>query len=99
MEKEGGNEPRQPIEPVVRAAFARVLHELRKEAKMSRDKVADASGYTKNYIELLEKRKHTPSLTAMLQISKALKVSPDVTLKRVLALMPKFAHLEGVPPI
>lgn len=96
MAKAGGKEPRHPKEPVVRAAFARVLVELRKEAKMKQGKVAEESGYEEKYIGYLEHRKHTPTLTAMIQISTALKVSPTEMLTRVLDLMPKFAHLENV---
>ena len=95
MAKAGGKEPRHPKEPVVRAAFARVLVELRKEAKMRQRKVAEGSGYEEKYIGYLEHRKHTPTLTAMIQISKALNVSPIDMLARVLDLMPKFAHLEN----
>jgi transcriptional regulator with XRE-family HTH domain len=91
----GGKEPRHPKEPVVRAAFARVLIELRKEAKMKQAEVAEKSGYEEKYIGYLEHRKHTPSLTAMIEISKALKVPPTETLQRVLELMPKFAHLDN----
>ena len=95
MARAGGKEPRHPKEPVVRAAFARSLVELRKEAKMGQGKVAEASGYEEKYIGYLEHRKHTPTLTAMIEISRALHVSPLETLKRVLDLMPKFAHLEN----
>jgi transcriptional regulator with XRE-family HTH domain len=98
MKKPGGKEPRHPKEPVVRAAFARVLVELRKEAKMKQGKVGEESGYEEKYIGALEHRKHTPTLTAMIEISRALKVSPMETLNRVLDLMPKFAHLEDTAP-
>jgi transcriptional regulator with XRE-family HTH domain len=98
MEKLGGREPRHPKEPVVRAAFARVLRELRKEARMKQGQVAEDSGYDEKYIGALERRKHTPTVTAVIEISKALKVSPIETLTRVLDLMPKFAHLEDPSP-
>jgi transcriptional regulator with XRE-family HTH domain len=94
MQTAGGKEPRHPKEPVVRAAFARVLVELRKEAKMKQGRVGELSGYEEKYIGALERRKHTPTLTAVIEISKALNVSPEETVARVLELMPKFAHLE-----
>jgi|SRR5579864_6622552 XRE family transcriptional regulator, regulator of sulfur utilization len=94
MQTVGGKEPRHPKEPVVRAAFARVLAELRKEAKMKQGRVGELSGYEEKYIGALERRKHTPSLTAVIEISKALNVSPVQTVAKVLELMPKFAHLE-----
>jgi transcriptional regulator with XRE-family HTH domain len=93
--KSGGKEPRHPKEPVVRAAFARALVELRKKAEMKQGKVGEKSGYEEKYIGALERRKHTPTLTAVIEISRALNVSPVETLTRVLDLMPKFAHLEN----
>lgn len=79
----------------MRAAFARTLVELRKEAKMKQGRVGELSGYEEKYIGALERRKHTPTLTAVIEISKALNVSPAETVARVLELMPKFAHLEN----
>ena len=95
MQTVGGKEPRHPKEPVVRAAFARTLVELRKEARMKQGRVGELSGYEEKYIGALERRKHTPTLTAVIEISKALNVSPAETVARVLELMPKFAHLEN----
>ena len=95
MQTVGGKEPRHPKEPVVRAAFARTLVELRKEARMKQGRVGELSGYEEKYIGALERRKHTPTLTAVIEISKALNVSPAETVSRVLELMPKFAHLEN----
>jgi len=98
MHTVGGKEPRHPKEPVVRAAFARALVELRKEARMKQGRVGELSGYEEKYIGALERRKHTPTLTAVIEISKALNVSPVETVTRVLDLLPKFAHLEIAPP-
>ena len=98
MQRVGGKEPRHPKEPVVRAAFARVLVELRKEGKMKQGRVGEDSGYEEKYIGALEHRKHTPTLTAVIEISRALNVSPVEMLTRVLDLMPKFAHLEITTP-
>ena len=61
---------------------------------MRQGKVGEDSGYEEKYIGALEHRKHTPTLTAMIEISRALKISPVETLTRVLDLMPKFAYLE-----
>jgi transcriptional regulator with XRE-family HTH domain len=95
MEKLGGTVPRHPKEPVVRAAFARVLAQARKEAEMKQSEVAEKSGYEEKYISALERRKHTPTLTAVIEISKAVNVSPLETMTKVLDLIPKFAHLEN----
>jgi len=94
MERKGGKVPRNPKEPVVRAAFARVLADLREQAGLTQAEVGEKSGYEEKYIGALERRKHTPTLTAVIQISNAVSVSPLETLSKVLDLMPKFAHLE-----
>jgi len=94
MKRNGGKAPRNPKEPVVRAAFARVLADLREKAGLTQGQVAEKSGYEEKYIGALERRKHTPTLTAVIQISNAVNVSPLETLELVLELMPKFAHLE-----
>jgi XRE family transcriptional regulator, regulator of sulfur utilization len=93
MERKGGRVPRNPKEPVVRAAFARVLADLRERAGLTQGEVAEKSGYEEKYIGALERRKHTPTLTAVIQISNAVSVSPLEMLGKVLELMPKFAHL------
>jgi transcriptional regulator with XRE-family HTH domain len=95
--KGGGNSPRNPKEPVVRAAFARVLADLREKAGLTQGEVGERSGYEEKYIGALERRKHTPTLTAVIQISNAVNVSPLETLKLVMELMSKFAHLELKP--
>ena len=94
MKRTGGKAPRNPKEPAVRAAFARVLADLREKAGLTQEQVAENSGYEEKYIGALERRKHTPTLTAVIQISNALNVSPLETLELVLELIPKFAHLE-----
>ena len=98
MDSTGGNGPRHPKEPVVRAAFARVLADLRKKAGLTQAEVGENSGYEEKYISALERRKHTPTLTAVIEISEAVSVSPLETLRRVLELNPKFAHLEVTSP-
>jgi transcriptional regulator with XRE-family HTH domain len=97
MERKGGKVPRNAEEPVVRAAFARVLADLREQAGLTQAEVGEKSGYEEKYIGALERRKHTPTLTAVIQISNAVRVSPLDTLSKVLELMPKFAHLEIKP--
>ena len=87
--------PRHPKEPVVRAAFARVLAQFREAAQLTQAQVGERAGYEEKYIGLLERRKHTPTLTAVVQISGAVNVSPMKMLSGVLELMPLFAHLEG----
>jgi transcriptional regulator with XRE-family HTH domain len=94
MDTVGAKVPRHAKEPVIRAAFARVLAQLRKEAGLKQAQVAEKSGYEEKYISALERRKHTPTLTALIEISNGVNVPPLETFARVLELLPKFAHLE-----
>lgn len=97
MKSNGGTVPRHERESVVRAAFARVLADLRERAGLAQAQVGERAGYEEKYIGALERRKHTPTLTAVIEISKAVHVSPIETLGMVLELTPKFAHLEAKP--
>lgn len=96
MGRKGGKS--HPQDPVVRAAFARVMAELRgkrgRKGYMSQETVAAKSGYHEKYIGLLERRKNTPTLTAVFQFASALHVSPLTLVNRVRRLLPKFKHLE-----
>ena len=65
---------------------------------MKQGQVGEKSGYEEKYIGALERRKHTPTLTAVIEISRAVNVSPVEILTKVLDLMPKFAHLETTAP-
>jgi transcriptional regulator with XRE-family HTH domain len=97
MKRRGGTVPRNPKEPVVRATFVQVLADLREKAGLTQEQVGEKSGYEQKYIGALERRKRTPTLTAVIQISNAVNVSPLTTLELVLELIPKFAHLEPKP--
>lgn len=86
------------MDPVVRAAFAGVMLERRLELGLSQKEVAQRSGYTEEYIGKLERREHTPSLTAALMISKGLEKDPIETFNAVRAKMELFKWLEGKDP-
>lgn len=85
-------------DPVVRAAFARVLVALRKKRKLTQEEVAFSSGYSTKYIGQLERRINTPTLTAVLQISLAVQTDPKVVVDQTRKLMLKFIHLERKGP-
>lgn len=84
-----------PQNPVVRAAFATVIRQLRRKLRLSQKQVAERSGYSEKYIGLLELRRNTPSLTAAVMISVGLGEDPGKTVNDVLSLMPRFKRLEG----
>ena len=84
-----------PQNPVVRAAFATIIRQLRRKLKLSQKQVADMSGYSVRYIGFLELRKNTPSLTAALMICIALGEDPGKIVNEVRSMMPRFKRLEG----
>ena len=69
-------------------AFARVLMTLRDERGITQETLAFESGYHPKYISLLERGKYSPSLTAILEISRALSISGADLLRRVESLLP-----------
>lgn len=85
-------------DPVVRAAFASIIVQLRRKLRLKQWQVAELSGYSEKYIGLLERRKNTPSLTAAIMVSTALREDPASVLNQVRSLMPRFKRLEGRDP-
>jgi transcriptional regulator with XRE-family HTH domain len=79
-----------PRDAAVRAAFARVLLELRERRGLTQEVLGFESGYHPKYIGLLERRRHTPTLTAVIEISRALGVTPSWLVDRVRKLLPQF---------
>jgi transcriptional regulator with XRE-family HTH domain len=69
-------------------AFARVLITLREDRRITQEALAFDSGYHPKYISLLERGKYSPSLTAILEISKALNISGAELVRRVESLLP-----------
>lgn len=100
MAKKRASTAKKPhrMDPVVRAAFASVIRQLRRNLEFSQKHVAELSGYSEEYIGKLERRTHTPSLTAAIMLSKALQNDPTDTFNRVRTLMPHFRRLEGRDP-
>jgi transcriptional regulator with XRE-family HTH domain len=86
------------MDPVVRAAFASVILERRLELNLTQKEVAERSGYSEEYIGKLERREHTPSLTAAVVVSIGLEKDPSETLNDVRAKMLLFKWLEGKDP-
>jgi len=65
-----------------------VLINLREERHVTQEQLAFDSGYHPKYISLLERGKNSPSLTAILEISRALDVSAAEVVRRVESLLP-----------
>jgi transcriptional regulator with XRE-family HTH domain len=69
-------------------AFARVLMSLREERGITQETLAFDSGYHPKYISLLERGKYSPSLTAILEFSRALDITGADLVRRVESLLP-----------
>ena len=69
-------------------AFARVLISLREDRGITQEALAFDSGYHPKYISLLERGKYSPSLTAILEISRALNITGADLIRRVESLLP-----------
>jgi len=67
-------------------AFGRVLRNYRNKIKYSQERLSSESGLDRTYISLLERGLRQPSLTSMLNIAKALKISPVEMMTKIDAL-------------
>jgi transcriptional regulator with XRE-family HTH domain len=64
------------------AALGRVLRALRATKHLSQDELAHQSGYSRNYIGLVEQGKTSPSVRALFNIATALGVRPSLLIRR-----------------
>src|ERR1700730_278487 len=85
MPRSGSTDDRGALE---KRAFARVLMTLRDERGMTQETLAFDSGYHPKYISLLERGKNSPSLTAILEIARALGTTGSDLVRRVETLLP-----------
>ena len=69
-------------------AFARVLITAREERGLTQEALAFDSGYHPKYISMLERGVNSPSLTAILEIAKALNTSGAELVAQVERLLP-----------
>ncbi|KUZ99077.1 XRE family transcriptional regulator [Burkholderia ubonensis] len=68
-------------------AFSRVLRKLRADANLTQEQLAFESRLDRTYISLLERGLRQPTLSSMVQLSAALKVSPSTLMNYVEELM------------
>lgn len=69
-------------------AFARVLITVREDRGLTQETLAFDSGYHPKYISMLERGVNSPSLTAILEIARALDISGADLVRRVENLLP-----------
>lgn len=68
-------------------AFSRVLRQLRGAANLTQEQLAFESQLDRTYISLLERGLRQPTLSSMLQLSAALKVSPSSLMDHIEELL------------
>jgi transcriptional regulator with XRE-family HTH domain len=85
MSHSGGIRDRGALE---KRAFARVLITLREEQGLTQETLAFDSGYHPKYISLLERGINSPTLTAILELSRALNITGADLVGRVEKLLP-----------
>lgn len=61
--------------------FAQNMERIRKEQKISQEKLALKAGAERSYIGRIERQKSSPTLKMVEKIAKVLKVRPDELLK------------------
>ena len=64
-------------------AFGEILREIRKEAKISQEELAELSNLDRSYISLLERGIRQPTIHTIFSISQSLSIQPSVLIKRV----------------
>jgi len=57
--------------------FGRIVRSLRKERELTQDRLADASGVSRNYVSELERGLKSPSLRVIDGLAKALGTRPS----------------------
>ena len=63
--------------------FGIVLRDLRRESKLSQEKLAELAGYDRTYISLLERGLRHPTITTLFDLSKALNINASSFIKSV----------------
>jgi transcriptional regulator with XRE-family HTH domain len=76
-------EEREAWEQKVGQAFGGALAALRTKRGLSQELLAEAAGYHRTYVSLLERGKHRPSLTTVIRLAVALGVSPSELVRQV----------------
>lgn len=76
-------------------AFGRALAAIRTERGLTQETLGFESDYHPKYIGMLERGLYSPSLTAIVNLSEALHVSPSELIRRMEALLPRRPKESG----
>jgi transcriptional regulator with XRE-family HTH domain len=66
----------------IEETFGEVPRECRRERGLTQDELAFQSGYSRNYIGLLEGGKRSPTLSAITRLAEVLRMAPSELVRR-----------------
>jgi transcriptional regulator with XRE-family HTH domain len=75
-------------------AFGKVLREVRESQGFSQEYLALESGYSREYISMIERGGRNPTLAAIFRLARVLSVSPTELLRRTEANRPIVVQRE-----
>ena len=78
----------QPLSGSERA-FGQALREIRRERKLSQEKLALEAGFDRTYISLIERGVRSPTVRAIVKLAGVLEIRPSEIIQRM------EAHLSG----
>jgi len=70
-----------PRDPVA-VAFGRVLRNVRREGRLSREDVVKAGGFKRTYPALVERGLYSPTITEVFALAKAIDADPAELIRR-----------------
>jgi len=68
-------------------AFGKVLRERRKQAKLTQEKLALEADVQRNYVSLIERGVHQPTINIIFKLAAALECKPSTLIAEVEAFM------------
>jgi transcriptional regulator with XRE-family HTH domain len=80
---------RKQVQPEIgpEKAFGQALREIRKEAGISQEKLADDGGFDRTFISLIERGINSPTIRTVVKLAGVLKVAPSKVVGRMEELM------------
>jgi transcriptional regulator with XRE-family HTH domain len=89
--------PKRKAGPEIKA-FGRALAAMRAEQGITQETLGFDSEYHPKYIGMLERGLYSPSLTAIVRLSDAMRVAPSELIRRMELLLPKRPKETGGKP-
>ena len=74
---------------MVQETFGRLLRARRIELGLNQEDIAAAAGVDRTYVSLLERGQRQPTVTVLIQISRAMKLEPEHVLAQVVKSVPR----------